>query len=286
MKLAIGTAQFGLKYGISNTEGQTTQQEANSIINYAVKNSVSCIDTAREYAESEDVLGKIIQDNSLQDTLRIITKVSKDSKIRRDVLKSLQSLQVDKVYGLLVHNTKSLLGSDGKTIYRELLDIKNEGLVKKIGVTVYTPEEVEEITKKFDIDIIQFPCSILDQRFPSCGIMDKLKSNDVEIHVRSIFLQGLCFLSPDKIPAYFKPVEDKIIAIDRVANGLGISKLKLLIDYIKSINTIDNIVVGVNNLQHMKDIVEAYNDNRDTNTNYNKFAILDDNFVNISKWKI
>ncbi len=287
MKLAIGTAQFGLNYGISNIMGQTTRQEANAIINYAVKNGITCIDTAREYAESENVLGEIIKNSNLNNVLRLITKVSKNSDILQDIGKSLNALGVSEVYGLLVHNTKCLLNNGGDEIYDRLVDTKNNGFVKKIGVSVYTPEEAERIIKQFDIDIIQFPCSILDQRFPQSGILDRLKAKKIEIHVRSVFLQGLCFMSPNNIPEYFKPIEDKIIAIDNTARELGVSKLKFLIEYVKSIGTIDNIVVGVNNLDQMKDVVNAYNEmSRDTIINYEQFAIFDDNFVNISKWRV
>ena len=280
MSIAIGTAQFGLNYGISNLLGRTSFNEAKRIIEYAKLSKINFIDTAREYGNSEEVIGKIISNNN-QNYFNIITKVSKSSDIESDINKSLEMLSMHSVYGVLIHNTNMLFGPEGKSIYRDLVDKKQKGLVKKVGVSVYTPKETKKILENFDIDIIQIPSSILDQRFVNSGTIEMLKEKNIEIHVRSIFLQGLYFMSPN-IPDCFSSIKEKLMQVDEAAQHFNISKVKLIIEYAKSLD-VDKIVVGVNNLNQLIEIHKEYNSEK-IDINFNSFS-LDNKLVDPRFWE-
>jgi aryl-alcohol dehydrogenase-like predicted oxidoreductase len=266
MKIAIGTAQFGLDYGISNNDGRTVPSETRRILEYAGEVGIDLLDTAREYGDCEKIIGNIISEEKRD--FKIVTKVGKEANIDEDVLESMSMLSLQNVYGILIHNTGVLFGDNGKEIYRKLESKKDSGLAEKIGVSVYTPEETMKILDNFNIDVIQFPTSILDQRFLNSGVMNVLKEKNIEIHVRSIFLQGLYFMS--LIPSYLGSLEDEVTQISNTARDLGISKLKLMIDYAKSLN-VDKIVIGVNCLEQFKEIVSEYN-KEDTVIDFKQFS--------------
>jgi len=282
-KIAIGTAQFGLDYGISNSSGKTTYNEVEKILKHAKRVGIRLLDTAREYGDSEQTIGQIVSKYNNKQFFDVVTKVSKDANIDSDTKKSLHMLSTKKVYGLLIHNTSVLFDANGKEIYRDLENKKYNGSVGKIGVSVYTPEETERILNNFDIDIIQIPSSILDQRFINSGMIERLKEQEVEIHVRSIFLQGLYFMSPNDIPEHFGPIKDKLIQIDNTAHELGVSKTKFVVDYAKSLG-VDKIVVGVNNLEQLMEIVSGYA-YEDVDVDFKRFS-LDDKLIDPRSWEV
>lgn len=255
MSIGIGTAQFGMDYGISNYDGKTPFAETEKILLYAANNKIEVLDTAAEYGDSEDTIGKIVSDNKYN--FNIITKVSKEANIDNDVENSLKKLRLESIYGVLIHNTSVLFDSRRKDIYKKLLSKKHSGAIQKIGVSVYTPEETMAILKNFDIDIIQIPSSICDQRFVRSGVIDILKNNNIEIHVRSIFLQGLYFLYPSRMPGGFEDIKKKLIELDNISFDSGVSKTKLIVEYAKSLH-VDRIIVGVNNVRQLKEIHECY----------------------------
>ena len=119
------------------------------------------------------------------------------------VCESIKNLNVSRLYGLLLHNPDVLLGQNGSEIVRELNSLKDEGYVEKIGVSIYEPEKLEDILKVFDIDIVQLPFNIFNREVYLTGWAEKLKSKNIEIHVRSVFLQGILLLKRHNIPNWF-----------------------------------------------------------------------------------
>ena len=206
MKLALGTVQFGLPYGISNCNGQTTLEEATRIIDLARISGVSLLDTAMAYGESESRLGQIGVDS-----FKVVTKLSalpencSDLKkwAREQVEGSLQKLGLKSLYGLLLHSPAQLLGSQGYSLFVALKDLKKCGLFKKIGISIYSPSELDEILPFFPVDLVQAPFNPMDRRLIESGWMRKLHTDGIEIHVRSVFLQGLLLMPLNQIPAKF-----------------------------------------------------------------------------------
>ena len=201
-KLALGGVQFGIDYGIANTKGQVQIEEVQSILNYAKKNGVNILDTASGYGDSEGVLGKVGVDN-----FQIITKTTSIKQgvngVVRIFYQSLKNLKQKKAYGLLIHDIGEIEHKQFDTLLIELARLKQQGLVKKIGVSVYNNQQIDYVLDNFSIDLIQLPINILDQRLINDESLVKLKKHNVEIHARSALLQGLLLMSINTIPYWF-----------------------------------------------------------------------------------
>ena len=177
MRLALGTVQFGLPYGVANKSGQVSRAEAKLMVRLALENGIDTLDTAIAYGESEKCLGEIGVEN-----FKLVTKLPSipdgcldiSGWIHEQVTSSLLRLGVEKLYGFLLHKSEDLLGPDGPELYRALDSLKEKGLVKKIGVSIYSPNELESLKKDFSFDLIQAPFNLIDQRLLYSGWMKKL----------------------------------------------------------------------------------------------------------------
>lgn len=240
-KLAIGSVQFGLDYGISNDSGKTTLSEVRKILTVARDFDITTIDTAYAYGSSEEVLGdagikghQIISKFPAQET---------DMSFLDYLNSSLQRLKIESIYGYLAHNAQILF--DNPEIWEELLKVKERGIVKKIGYSLYTPQELDFLLEKnFFPDLIQVPFNILDQRFEEKLI--RLKESNVEIHTRSAFLQGLFFFNPDKLDPFFNEIKPFLISLNNLFPN-NYKKAGYLLSYCLSKPYIDRVVIGVNN---------------------------------------
>ncbi|OUL34768.1 hypothetical protein BV372_13025 [Nostoc sp. T09] len=294
MKLGIGTAQFGLDYGISNKEGKTPTEEVVKILALAGQNGIQVLDTAPAYGTSEEILGKLIPDNH---NFEIVTKTPKFSPncIKSDDVKllentfyqSLSTLNQSSIYGLLIHQAKDLLANNGQSLMEKMLHLKEKKLIKKIGVSVYSQEEIENVLEKYAIDLIQLPINVLDQRLLLSGNLSSLKKNGIEIHARSIFFQGLLLMEPECLPSYFDSVKNHLKKYHEMLSQNNISALQASISFIKNIKEIDSIIIGVNNLQHLSDILLAFKTNFFLDANvFLQFALTDNPILNPTNWKV
>jgi len=254
MKIALGSVQFGIPYGVSNNEGKTSKKQALSILNFAQKKGIRTIDTAPSYGDSERVLGKLFEGEEWDITTKTLPFNSKSineeqiEQLRSVFRESLVSLHKKSIYGLLVHSCNDLLKPGGEKIFREMERLREIGMVKKIGVSVYNSKQIAAILGKFNIDLIQLPINILDQRLVSGGQLTRLKNHGVEIHARSVFLQGLLLMSPNNIPSWFDPVRGVLESFHKEAKKRNMSVLQLALSFVQSIDEIDKVIVGVNTL--------------------------------------
>ena len=203
MKLSIGTAQFGFNYGICNKKGIVHINEVKKIIKFCKLNKINSIDTAQGYGKSQKILGSLSLKN-----FQITTKISKFNKkiennINLEVDKILKELKTKKIYALLVHDVSQLKGIFGSTLFNTLLKLK-EKKINKLGVSVYTRKELEFVIKNYKIDIVNLPISVANQEFCKKGYLSKIKRNKIEIHARSVFLQGLLLTNQHNLPKKFK----------------------------------------------------------------------------------
>lgn len=248
MKLALGTVQFGLNYGINNSSGQVTEEEVSKILTFAKDHNLTYLDTARAYGNSEEVLGK----NELQD-FQLISKISANAVDASDVYKSLQNLGIKKIYGYLFHSFESY--QKNSHIFDELVQLKKEGIIEKIGFSLYKPSELEYlIDQNIQFDLIQIPFNLLDKRF--CPLIQK--HNHLEVHVRSVFLQGLFFKPLKDLPIFLKPLQSVLEQLHTIAQNLDISMLQLALSYVNNIKEIDKLVLGVDTLDQLKNSLENY----------------------------
>jgi len=255
MKLCLGTAQFGLDYGINNTRGKIPGEEVIAILNLAYDSNITMIDTASAYGNSETVLGEGIAHTGKN--FKIITKYPANTELRplQWIDASLGQLKTEKVYGCLFHNYSTF--QDHPNYIEDFIEIKKSGKVAKIGFSLYHPFEAEYILKNnVPCDIVQIPYNIFDQRF--AFVFPMLKSKNIEIHVRSIFLQGLFFIPLDKIDVNFLSVKDNLTKFHDFASKTNLDISTLCFGFVNQNTYIDKIVIGIDSLDNLVSNVNSF----------------------------
>jgi aryl-alcohol dehydrogenase-like predicted oxidoreductase len=290
MKIGLGTVQFGLDYGVSNKDGKTPPGEAARILETAERNGIRIIDTATLYGESESVLGKALPEKHSFD---IVTKTPRFTETgpaeRAHLLEhafrlSLQNLHVASVYGLLIHHADDLIGDGGNALMDRMLELKQQGLVKKIGVSVYSAEQIDRVLDKFSIDLIQLPVNVLDQRLLVSGHLARLKAAGIEVHVRSIFLQGLLLMDPDAMPPYFSPIRQHLVRYHEKVRQLGLTPVQAALGFVMGLNEVDAAICGVTTRQQLREILANANPCRADL--FAEFALFEEGMVNPSLWRL
>jgi len=291
-EIALGTVQFGMHYGITNQLGKTQKNETKNILEYAWKNGINTLDTASSYGNSEEVLGEVID---IDNDWKIITKIP-DIKSNSIGIKhinqmldsfknSLSKLKKESIYGLLLHNCSNIFLPGGEKIFEAMQQLKKDGFIKKIGVSLYDREQINYLLSNYSVDLVQIPINILDQRLIDGGELKKLKKQEVEIHARSVFLQGLLLSPQETLPLSFKPLLEKIKAFHQEANRRNISAIQLSLGFVKSIKEIDKVVLGINTLEHLYEVVNLENINFDI-TEFSHLKVDDKTLLNPSNWKV
>ena len=261
-KIALGAVQFGMDYGINSISGQVLPAEIKDILNYAYRQNIDLLDTAPAYGNSEQVLGKC---NSHE--FKIVTKTrhfdcleigNREAQLLdSDFSQSLTDLKKDRVYGVLFHNANDLLKHGSDKLFNRLNDFKQAGKIKKIGVSIYNHEQLQSIIDNFDIDLVQLPFNILDRRLVDSGMFRILQDRDVEIHARSVFLQGLLLMTEQSRPGKFKRWEALWKVWHEWLNDNQITALEATIRHAISIPEISKVLVGVDTVDQLKEIVLA-----------------------------
>ena len=253
----MGTAAFGQAYGISNSNTLTTNREIHSILEYCLENGINTLDTAQSYGNSEKILGQ----NGIKNFL-VVTKVfcernHKKGELEVKVRASLRRLGIQKLHGLLIHNEDALQGSQGGVIASELRVLVELGLTEKIGFSTYDPKEADIILSKFHLDLVQIPMNLFDRRAVEGGFIEKWSLNKTEVHLRSVFLQGLLVKKPVTIPKNpaSTPMEEckKYINICRYNR---INPLDGCLSYVFKNAPGARVVVGPTSTQEMQEIAE------------------------------
>ncbi len=260
MRLALGTVQFGLPYGIANQDGQVTRMAANAMLQLAATNGIDTLDTAVAYGESETCLGEVgTQGFKLVTKLPAVPDGCADVRgwIQEQVDASLARLGVSTVYGLLLHRPEQLLGTSGKALYQTLQVLKETGLVQKVGVSVYAPSELEALIPQYHFDLVQAPFNLMDRRLHTTGWLQRLKYEGVEIHTRSAFLQGLLLMPQTAIPPKFAPWSDLWGKWHEWLSGHNISAVQACLAFPLSVPEIDRVVVGADNVSQLVQIISA-----------------------------
>ena len=259
-KLALGTVQFGLNYGVANKFGIVEPSEVKKIFLLAKKSKINLIDTAIGYGQSEKIIGKIgILDFNFISKLPTIPPNCSDvdTWVEYNVKNSLLRLGVKSLYGLLLHKPKDLLGSSGKKLINALKRIKSKNFVKKIGISIYDPSELDLVMHLMKIEIVQTPLNIIDRRLENSGWMSKLYKAKVEIHARSVFLQGLLLMSKQERPYKFNRWSSLWKIWDEWLKDNKITALEATIQHAISVSEISKVIIGVDTKQQLEQIIIA-----------------------------
>ena len=286
MKLGIGTAQFGLNYGINNKQGKLDLKESKRIIEYAKKIGIDTIDTAVAYGNAHKVLSKIdTNDFKIVSKIPHLIKKNEAFSIAKTVHNSLKSLNCERIYAFMFHASEDLISKRSSSLYKEMKTIKDEGFIKKIGVSIYDPNDLKTILNHFDIDIIQAPLNIFDTRILDLINSDNFRRKNIEVHVRSVFLQGLLLMNHEDIPEIFLKWKSHFKKWDKFNTQNDQSKIESAIGFVKNINSVDKIIIGVDSLSQLKEINTAYHSSQ--LTSYDKSLSINDlHLINPSNWNI
>ena len=287
-KISIGTTSFGMKYGINNNQRITSKEEVKKIIRLSKLYGINSFDTAPNYGLSEKILGNVCNANEkiYTKTLQIYKKKITDEDINNindTFMSSLNHLKRKQVDSLLVHKPDNLIGPGGERLYNWLINLKENKLINKIGISVSHRKELDKIIKKFKVDVVQLPMNILDQRFISSGHISHLSSSNIEVHTRSIFLQGLLLSNYKTLPKHLEKFKDKLKEINILAKERDISVLQLLTNFCFQNIDVDKFIFGVSSENQLKQIIKSINleklhDNFLKYSNYNKNLIIPANW--------
>ena len=259
-KIALGTAQFGLPYGISNVNGQVERAEINQIFKQARTAGITMLDTAIAYGNSEENIGATDSEG-----FEVVTKLppltgaetSVSQWVRSQIENSLIKLKCSSVYGLLLHNPADLLGVYGDELYASLALLKEEGLVEKIGISIYTPTELDSLIPTYMPDIVQAPLNVFDRLLETSGWLSRLSKMNVEVHVRSVFLQGLLIQKPNERPANFEKWNQEFANFDSWIESRHVSPLTACLGHVLSYPEISKVLVGVTSSNELAEIIAA-----------------------------
>jgi aryl-alcohol dehydrogenase-like predicted oxidoreductase len=247
-KLGLGTVQFGQAYGVSNRHGQVARDAASDILKRAAAGGIALLDTATNYGEAESVLaGLDIK------AFRVVTKtISVKNGVKAVLARARQSAESLRADTLLVHAAADL--SD-ENLWPALQELKAEGLFSKIGISVYAADEPAFLAERFRPDVMQLPLSLLDQRLLQDGTLARLKALGVELHARSLFLQGLLLMeTPPPALAYAAP---ELAAVKSAIRAQGITPLAAALGFVLSQPSIDVALVGVTSPEELEEILAA-----------------------------
>ena len=264
MKLALGTAQFGMQYGITNRTGQLTQAQTADVLSLAYAEGISVLDTAMAYGDAESRLG-----NTDVQHFQVVTKLppiflvlpaemtDAGAWAKGQFAASLKRLGLSRVYGLLLHRPADLLGQHGEVLLRAMQDLQDQGLVEKLGISVYSPNELEPLLKLAQWDLVQAPLNLIDRRLQTTGWLHRLKDSGVEVHTRSAFLQGLLLAHASALPPQFAQWSGLWRAWEEWQLDTGCSALEACLAYPQSLPEVDKVVVGVSGFDDLQKILAA-----------------------------
>lgn len=287
--LGLGTVQWGLRYGVANAAGKTPSDEVDAIVRHARRLGIRVLDTATQYGDAESVLGR--------SDLSGFDIVTKTPSFRSEAINAQQVAELvgafqgslgrlgrSHVHGLLLHHADDLLAQGGYELVAAMDALKASGRVRCIGVSVYDGQQLDAVLKLFRPDIVQLPLSVLDQRLLRSGHIDRLKKAGIEIHVRSVFLQGLLLMPLADVPPYFDPIRSLLMAWHDAASAQGATVGQAALAFVRDISGVDVVLVGVENRAQL---VSCHSDfTAISHFDASGLACDDPRFVNPAQWAL
>lgn len=255
-KLILGTVQFGLDYGINNRSGKPTTESVAAILDLAFQQGIRILDTAEAYGDAQDVIGDYHR--ASPNRFEIVTKFSAgrqdlSDRLPERIARDLEILRTDHLYAYMFHSWK-----DFETYYEryrsDLEALKAQGLIQRIGVSVYTNSELESLLA-YPVDLVQLPFNMLDNQAQRGALIAAAKQKGMEVHTRSVFLQGLFFMEslPEKLMP-LKPYLDQVAELSRIHRA-GLSDIAL--NYAVQQERIDRVLIGVDTINQLKENLES-----------------------------
>ena len=286
-KLILGTVQFGLDYGINNTAGKPSKENIKSILDLAYNSGIQLLDTAEAYGDSQNKIGEY--HNNSTNKFNVITKFSSNTEgfslnIIERVYNNLKILDVDKLYCYMFHSFDDF-NKYFEKYRKELLTLKRDGIINNIGVSLYSNNELESVLKFNEITLVQLPFNLLDNNNKRGNIIKKAKAKGIEIHTRSVFLQGLFFKNTSEFTLKIKPLEPYL----NLLNDLCDEEYKmndLALNYVCNQKNIDKVLIGVDNVHQLESNIfsEKKNIKKESTNNIEAIDVEETKLLNPSNW--
>lgn len=258
--LVLGTAQFGTGYGVTNSVGRLTDEAVSAIVARAVKGGIHLFDTAAGYDDAQSRLGSALVGRKAG----VVTKfalpvVGEQIDAGSLVAGSLRSLGVDRLYGLLLHRVDDLRDPRWGEALVAVRSARESGMVERIGVSIYDASDLELAVSAFpDLDLLQIPGSVVDRRLLDSPLLADLHAAGVEVHVRSLFLQGLLLAEPSEVDARFTALVPHLTRLRAVAAEAGITVAELVVQQVRDHPMADSLVVGATSVAELDEILVAF----------------------------
>lgn len=283
MRLGLGTAQLGLPYGVTNRRGQVLADEAMALLRTASEHGIELLDTAPAYGAAEAAVGAALREGM---RFRVITKTAVGARspaaLRETFLRSLERLGMPSVSGLLLHHCRDALSPGGDALIEEMQALRSQGLVERIGVSVYDARELDAVMKLFTPQIVQLPLSIVDQRMVRSGHLAELSALGVEVHARSVFLQGLLIEPDPDFPREVAPHRTTFAALRDDLRKAGCTPLEGALACVGRRPEVNAAIVGVTGVDELLKALEAAK--RSPQFDFSRYAIDDETALNPACW--
>jgi len=260
MKLALGTVQFGLAYGVSNQSGQVPLSAVKAMLQLASRHAIDTLDTAIAYGSSESRLGQ-----AGTSAFKVVSKLPEvpitctdiNNWVQEQVAGSQARLGINSLYGLLLHKPDQLLEEKGIEIYRALQSLKLGGSVQKIGISIYTPQQLDSLMPHYSFDLVQAPLNLIDRRLHTSGWLQRLALEGVEVHTRSAFLQGLLLMPQAAVPAWFSQWSTVWAKWYEWLSSNEVSAVQACLAYPLSLAGVSRVLVGADSPEQLAQIIGA-----------------------------
>lgn len=284
-RLALGTAQFGMAYGVANRTGKVAPHEVSLILSEARAARMDTMDTAIAYGDSEQVLGGA----GVVDW-RLVSKVPRlpvdpgdvEEWVRTAVIGSLLRLRVTRLAGLLLHRPEDLLEAHGTDLWEALLRVREEGLVERIGYSIYSPCILEQLWHDHRPQLVQAPFNVFDRRLQESGWLARLHGAGVEVHARSVFLQGLLLMQPAARPPWFDRWREAFARWHEWLLARDVGALSGALHTVLAVPQLDRVVVGVNSATQLREIIATAE--TEALAAPAEFAVADEELIEPSRW--
>jgi aryl-alcohol dehydrogenase-like predicted oxidoreductase len=257
-RIVLGGAQLGLPYGILNGGETLSREEVARILDTAVSHGIDSIDTAIAYGQSETVIGE-----TAQNRFKIISKLppipsdmaNVSQWVRRQIDASLSRLNCSSLEALLLHHPQDLIGPHGSELYAAINSLLSEKIIERFGVSIYAPNELDGIIGKFNIDVVQAPLNVFDRRI--IGVTDQLSALNIEVHVRSVFLQGVLIANPKDRPQRFQPWSEHFARFDEWVHSTGMSAMACCLGFALQQPGVTKLVIGTTSKESLTEIMTS-----------------------------
>jgi hypothetical protein len=257
-RIVLGGAQLGLPYGILNGGETLSREEVARILDTAVDRGIDSIDTAIAYGQSESVIGETSQNrfNIISKLPPLPVDISNVSEwVHSQVQGSLSRLKCTSLDALLLHRPQDLIGAQGAELYAAIGSLMAEKMIHRFGVSIYSPDDLEGIIDTFEIHVVQAPLNVFDRRI--LGVTDKLSALNIEVHVRSVFLQGVLIASPQDRPHRFEPWSEHFALFDEWVRSSGVSAMACCMGFALQQPGVAKLVIGTTSAESLDEIMNS-----------------------------